>query len=64
MVRSRIDGEGALAGQVQGPPVQPRGLAPGAQGGEERLGPEVLMDVDGHPVARPGTLAGMPAIAC
>jgi hypothetical protein len=41
-----VDRVRPLAGQVQRPAVEPGRLAPRAEGGEEGLGPEVLVDVD------------------
>jgi hypothetical protein len=41
-----VDRVRPLAGQMQRPAVEPGRLAPRAEGGEEGLGPEMLVDVD------------------
>ena len=45
-VAAEIDLERALERKVEPAPAQPRGVAPRLEGAHERLGPEMLMDVD------------------
>ena len=42
---ARIDFVRGLARQLQGPPAQPRRLGADAERVEQRLGPEVLVDI-------------------